>query len=172
VPALLAARRAASHQGSATRIGDTCGRLFNACTPTVGAADDPAAGIRYVTRMKLSLDVPARTHVIRAYAPGELRVGEAVCRSNVILTATRLIEGWRPGAIDDLQAADLDPVLALQPEVILIGTGARQQFPDRAVLAALYAARIGFEVMDTRAACRTFNVLVAEGREVAAALII
>jgi len=122
--------------------------------------------------MKLSLDLPARTQVIRAYAPGELRVGEVVCRSSIILTASRLIEGWRPGAIDDLQAADLELVLALAPEVILIGTGARHLFPDRAVLASLYAARIGFEVMDTRAACRTFNVLVAEGREVAAALIL
>jgi len=63
-------------------------------------------------------------------------------------------------------------VLALRPEVLLIGTGPRQVFPDRALLAPLHAARVGFEVMDTAAACRTYNVLVGEGREVAAALIV
>ena len=122
--------------------------------------------------MKLNLDVPERTNVVRAYAPGELRVGEALYRTNLILTAAALIEGWRPASVDDLRAEDFEPVLALAPELILIGTGARQQFPDRRALAPLYAARIGFEVMDTRAACRTFNVLVAEGRQAAAALIV
>jgi uncharacterized protein len=72
----------------------------------------------------------------------------------------------------DLSAADLEPVLALRPEVLLIGSGERQAFPAPELLAALYAARLGFEIMATGAACRTYNVLVAEGREVAAALMI
>lgn len=122
--------------------------------------------------MKLSLDAPSRTHLIRAYAPGELRIGETLYRASLIVTATQVIEGWRPASIDDLVPADLEPLLTLRPEVVLIGTGVRQQFPDRAALAALYAARIGFEIMDTRAACRTYNVLVAEDRAVAAALIL
>jgi uncharacterized protein len=122
--------------------------------------------------MKLSLDVPARTNVIRAYSPGELRVGEAIYRSSLIVTATTLPESWRPARMDDLQPTDLEPIVALRPAVLLIGSGASQQFPDRAVLAALYAARIGFEIMDTGAACRTYNVLVAEGRDVAAALML
>ena len=122
--------------------------------------------------MKLSLDLPARINVIRAYGPGELRIGEATYRSSVIVTASALIEDWRPARMDDLQPADLEPVVALKPAVLLIGSGPRQQFPDRAVLAALYAARIGFEIMDTGAACRTYNVLVAEGRDVAAALML
>lgn len=122
--------------------------------------------------MKLSLDLPSRTNVIRAFEPGQLRVGETVYRKSLILTATARIENWRPATADDLRPDDFAPVLALKPEVVLIGTGARQRFPDREVLAALYASRTGFEVMDTRAACRTFNVLVAEGREVAAALVL
>jgi uncharacterized protein len=136
------------------------------------AADDRPSGIRYVTCMKLSLDLPAQTNVIRAYAPGEIRVGETVYRANLILGPRTLIEGWRPARAEDLHPADLDPILTLKPEVILVGTGMRQQFPDRQVLAALYAASLGFEIMDTRAACRTYNVLVAEGREVVAALIL
>jgi uncharacterized protein len=122
--------------------------------------------------MKLSLDLPARTNVIRAYGTGELRVGENTYRDSLIVTASALIEHWRPTRMDELQTADLEPVIALMPAVLLIGSGTRQQFPDRAVLAALYAARIGFEIMDTGAACRTYNVLVAEGRDVAAALIL
>jgi uncharacterized protein len=74
--------------------------------------------------------------------------------------------------VAELEAADLEPVVALAPEVLLIGTGVRQVFPAAAVFAALHARRIGFEVMDTGAACRTYNVLVAEDRRVAAALLI
>ena len=122
--------------------------------------------------MKLSLELPAHTHVIRAYVPGEVRVGDGVYHASLIVTATSLIEGWRPTSMADLQGTDLEPILALKPDVLLLGSGARQQFPDRATFASLYAARIGFEIMDTGAACRTYNVLVAEGRAVAAALII
>ena len=68
--------------------------------------------------------------------------------------------------------ADLEPLLGLAPEVVLLGTGARQHFPDAQVLRILHQQRIGVEVMDTSAACRTYNVLVTEGRSVAAALIV
>ena len=90
----------------------------------------------------------------------------------MILTATVIIEGWRPASVQDLTAADLEPVLGLAPEVVLLGTGAHQQFPDSAILRILYEQRIGVEIMDTSAACRTYNVLVSEGRSVAAALIV
>jgi uncharacterized protein len=122
--------------------------------------------------MKLSLDLPPRINLIRAYAPGELRVADTTHRTSLIVTASTLIEPWRPARMDDLHPADLEAIVALRPAVLLIGSGARQHFPDRAVLASLYAARIGFEIMDTGAACRTYNVLVAEGRDVAAALML
>jgi uncharacterized protein len=122
--------------------------------------------------MKFSLDQPSTIHVIRAYGPGLLRIGERTFDRSVIVTADTLIEGWRPARIDDLQPTDLEPLLQLEPEVLLIGSGARQGFPGRATLSALYATRLGFEIMGTGAACRTYNVLVAEGRKVAAALIV
>ena len=122
--------------------------------------------------MKFSLDQPAGTHLIRAYAPGEVRIGERSLRQSLIVTAVSLIEDWRPRTMDELKPVDLEPILALRPAVLLFGSGPRQQFPERAVLASLYAARVGFEIMDTGAACRTYNVLVAEGREVAAALML
>ncbi len=122
--------------------------------------------------MKFTLDRPGTPNVVRGYAPGRLRIGERELARSVIVSARMLIEDWRPQHIDELTAADLEPVLALRPEVLLLGSGTRQVFPARDLLAQLYAARIGFEVMDTGAACRTYNVLVGEGREVAAALII
>jgi uncharacterized protein len=74
--------------------------------------------------------------------------------------------------IEDLEVEHLQAVLALEPQIILLGTGERQVFPAPAIAAAVQAAGIGLEVMDTRAACRTYNVLVQEGRRVAAALIV
>jgi uncharacterized protein len=122
--------------------------------------------------MKFTLDRPGTLHVVRGYAPGRLRIGEQEFTRSVIVSAVTLIDDWRPQHIGELTAADLEPAFALEPQVLLLGSGARQVFPAPALLAQLYAARIGFEVMDTGAACRTYNVLVGEGRNVAAALII
>ena len=128
--------------------------------------------MRYGAAMKFHLDAPGGLNLVRGYGPGQLRVGERTHTSSVILTATVIIEGWRPASVQDLTAADLEPVLGLAPEVVLLGTGAHQQFPDSAILRILYEQRIGVEIMDTSAACRTYNVLVSEGRSVAAALIV
>jgi uncharacterized protein len=122
--------------------------------------------------MKFQLDAPGGVNLIRGYGPGRLRIGEATHVSSVILTATTIIERWRPATAQDIRPEDLEPLLGLGPEVVLLGTGARQHFPDPQVLRILYEQHIGVEVMDTAAACRTFNVLVAEGRSVAAALIV
>lgn len=130
------------------------------------------ARIQYGTPMKISLDQPGTAHVVRAWSPGSISIGGRTYDSSLVVTASRLIEGWRPRRAAELSPADLAPVLVLQPEVLLIGTGTRQHFPGRSALAALYAARLGFEIMDTGAACRTYNLLVAEGRNVAAALIV
>jgi uncharacterized protein len=90
----------------------------------------------------------------------------------VVLTASEIVFDWPPGSVEELQLDHLQAVLALKPQIILLGTGERQVFPASAIGAAIQAAGIGFEVMDTRAACRTYNVLVQEGRRVAAALIV
>ena len=130
------------------------------------------ARIQYVTRMKFNLERPAAINMVRAYGPGMLRIGDRSFSRSLIVTTEAIIEDWRPTRIEDLRAADFEPLLQLKPEVLLVGSGTRQQFPERTTLAALYAARIGFEIMDTGAACRTYNVLAAEGRNVAAALIL
>ena len=122
--------------------------------------------------MKFHLDAPGGVHQVRGYVPGQLRVNDRTHTASLILTATALIEPWRPTSAADITSADLEPLLGLAPEVVLLGTGAGQRFPGPEVLRILHEQRIGIEVMDTAAACRTFNVLVAEGRAVAAALIV
>jgi uncharacterized protein len=122
--------------------------------------------------MKFTLDRPGVAHIVRGYAPGLVRIGERDIASSVIVSAETLIEPWRPRHIGELVSTDLEPAISLAPEVLLIGTGPRQVFPGPAIFAALHAARIGFEIMDTGAACRTYNVLLAEDRRVAAALIL
>jgi len=122
--------------------------------------------------MRFTLDHPGSPHVVRAYSPGRLRIGDRDVTCSVIVNAATIVEPWRPRRVGELTAADLEAAVALDPQVLLIGTGARQAFPPATVLAPLHRARIGFELMDTGAACRTYNLLLAEDRRVAAALII
>ena len=121
--------------------------------------------------MKLTVDVPASANIIRAYTSSGFRIGQRDCTGSVIVSAGSLIENWRPRDIAELTAQDLEPALALEPEVLLIGSGARQVFPAPELLAVLHRSRVGFEFMNTGAACRTYNVMLAEGRAVVAALI-
>lgn len=128
--------------------------------------------MKYGTAMRFILDHPAGLHVVHAYGAGMIRIGERSYDRSLIVTGDRIIEDWRPRHIDDLQVGDLELIRSLMPELLLIGSGLRQKFPSQTVYAALHGARLGFEVMDTGAACRTYNLLAAEGRRVAAALII
>jgi uncharacterized protein len=84
----------------------------------------------------------------------------------------RIAEDWNVESLDLLAREDIKALVSLKPELVLLGTGDTLRFPDPRLLEDLMAARIGAEVMDTRAACRTYNILAEEGRNVAAALII
>ena len=120
--------------------------------------------------MRLTDDRTAGAFVVRSYAPGEVRVGDAVLHRSCLISAEQLVEDWRPQTLDELSEADLAAVFALQPEIVVLGSGTRQRFPDSRLLAAILARGIGCEVMDTGAACRTYNVLVGESRRAVAAL--
>jgi uncharacterized protein len=121
--------------------------------------------------MKLTDDTQAGTNFIRAYDPGAIRVGERALHTNCIVTADQVLE-WPVRTIASLTPADLEPIIALKPEIVILGSGETQAFPDPSVLGAVLSRGIGCEVMNTGAACRTYNVLVAEDRRVAAALIV
>jgi len=120
--------------------------------------------------MKFTLDARSDINLIRGYAPGEVRIAEQVLHAPCIITAQRLIADWTTRDIATLTPADLVPIFELRPDVVLLGTGARQTFPASAIRQAFAARSVGLEVMDLGAACRTFNILVQEERQVAAVL--
>ena len=122
--------------------------------------------------MRFTEDSTSGINLIRAYGNGELRVNEHVYRGGVILSAATVIADANVQNLDELLAMDASRALALEPELVLLGTGARQIFPAPSFGAQFLRAGIGFEVMDTSAACRTFNVLVGEQRRVAAILLL
>ncbi len=105
-----------------------------------GCCRELARRMQYRKGMKLQLENPAGTNLVRSYGPGQLRIGERTHSTSLIVTATAIIAPWRPTTAQELTAADLEPLLGLAPEVVLLGTGARQQFPDVQVLRILHAA--------------------------------
>ncbi len=121
--------------------------------------------------MKFHLQTPSSS-IVAALGEDWIRVGTAEYRDNVVLTPDAVIPGWAPAGFGALSEAEFASLRQYDPEIVLLGTGARQQFPHPRLVSALSEARIGVEPMDTRAACRTFNILVAEGRRVVAALIV
>jgi uncharacterized protein len=120
--------------------------------------------------MKFTLEGASRANLIRGYSPQEIRIGEQRLTASCIVTADTLIADWEPRSFAELQAAHLEKIMALQPELILLGTGPTQRFPPANVRAAVAARGIGLEIMDLGAACRTYNILVQEERRVAAGL--
>ena len=121
--------------------------------------------------MKFHLQAPA-ANLVTGSGPGWVRIGADEYRGNVVVTAEGVETGFAPGGFEKLRADDFAALLRTAPEIVLLGTGATQRFPRPADVAPLTNANVGLEVMDTRAACRTYNILVAEGRPVAAALIV
>jgi uncharacterized protein len=111
-------------------------------------------------------------NVVTALGAGWIRVGTQEFRDGLVLTSDTVVEGWAAGGFDALAEADFEVLLGYGPEIVLIGTGAAIRFPHPRLTRALTDAQIGFEIMDTAAACRTFNILAAEGRKVVAALIV
>jgi uncharacterized protein len=122
--------------------------------------------------LKLHADSPSTLHVVTAYSAGQVAVNGRTLARSLLLMPDRLDESWGPDTFAALAEVHLEPLAVLPCDVLLIGTGARQRFPSPALLRPLIEAGRGFEVMDTPAACRTYNILVAEGRVVAAALIV
>lgn len=121
--------------------------------------------------MKFSQADPSDGYLVEAYAPGRIQIDGRVFGIGLILSPRQLVPDWGPARAEDLTATHLEALLALDPQVILLGTGARQVFPALALLARGMARGIGIEVMDTGAACRTYNILMGEGRQVVAGLL-
>ena len=119
--------------------------------------------------MQLTRDTAA-ANVIRAYEPGRIRIDARWLAGHVIVAPDRLIEDWSVTTPAEIGVAELEPVLALAPEIVLLGTGPALEWPETDLMQALAARGVGLEIMSTPSACRTFNVLVHERRRVVAAL--
>jgi len=122
--------------------------------------------------MKLHLNNAAGQNLFTAHGQGYVAVNGVRHERGLIVTPEQLIEPDRDPGFEELDAAYFEALLALRPEIILLGTGARLRFPAPALTACLAPAHIGLEVMDTGALCRTYNILASEGRAVAAAVLL
>ncbi|GGD38010.1 Mth938-like domain-containing protein [Pseudoxanthomonas indica] len=122
--------------------------------------------------MQLSHELPDYAYTLRAADGRSAKVNDRVLTRSFVLSPSALQEDWAPSDISTLTPEDLAPLLALQPEVILLGTGDQQIFPSAAVLAAGLTRGVGIEVMTNAAAARTFNVLAGEARRVVAGFLI
>jgi uncharacterized protein len=121
--------------------------------------------------MKFHLNT-AEGNMFTGHGADYVRLGVVEYRDNVLVTPERVVTGWTAGGFDTLTEADFAALAALQPEVVLLGTGASLRFPHPRLTRALTDAGIGVEVKDTPAACRPFNIRAAEGRRVVAAVIL
>ena len=124
--------------------------------------------------MKLYQDKHANTNVITGYGDNHVMISKTRHEGNVLVSAGQVVNDWAPQAGGDLaglSAEDLARAAELGAEILIIGTGRRQRFPQPQLLRGLVEARIGFEFMDFAAACRTYNILVAEGRAVVVGLL-
>ena len=122
--------------------------------------------------MKLHLENPASRNLITGHGAGYVAINHRRHETSLIVLPGRIVESWGMAGFDALVEEDFAAIRDLVPEIVLFGTGARQRFPAPQLLRPLIEARIGCEVMDLPAACRTFNILMTEGRLVAAALLI
>ena len=121
--------------------------------------------------MKFALESSTGALVIRGYEPGAILIGPETYRSSVLVMSDWVDPDWEPASVNELTTRHLLDLLEKRPEIVILGTGERQIFPAPRLFMDVMDAGVGYEVMDTAAACRTYNILRAEGRAVLGALI-
>lgn len=122
--------------------------------------------------MKMALDGAVGVNLIRTYEPGRVQIRDRYFSRSLIVLPDELLTDWQPRSADQLRSTDLKPIWEKQPEIVILGTGETQIFPDPATFVTLMDLGIGFEIMGNAAACRTYNILLAEERRCALALIL
>ena len=122
--------------------------------------------------MKIELDSTlTNPYRINSYEQGSIQIGNKHFISSLIITPSIVINDWPPQTFKDIATHHLDQIIEMKPELILLGTGRKQHFPDPDLFLHIAKLNIGFEVMDTSAACRSYNILLQENRNIAAALL-
>ena len=121
--------------------------------------------------MKLHADSPTALNTVTAYGAGFVEVNKIRHQRPLLVMPDRPVGPWNVTSFDALDTADFDRLRDLEPELVILGTGARQRFVQPRLLRPLLEARIGCETMTSQAACRTYNILMGEGRKVLAAIL-
>ncbi|HMJ50384.1 MAG TPA: Mth938-like domain-containing protein [Burkholderiales bacterium] len=121
--------------------------------------------------MKLHLSAATTENRFTGYGRGYVLVNNVRHEKNIVVLPERVMQ-WNVAEFETLSLRDFEDLAKLAPEIVLLGTGSSLRFPHPALSQALARARIGLEVMNTPAACRTYNILMAEGRKVVAALLV
>jgi len=122
--------------------------------------------------VKLHLANFSHQNIFTGYGDGYVLINQMRYEKNLIVLPDLLIEDWPVSSVSQLELQHFEKILAHTPEIIILGTGDKHRFPAQTLLQQLTQSRIALEVMDTRACCRTYNILVEEDRRVAAALFI
>ena len=122
--------------------------------------------------MKLQSDPQSNLNTITGYGNGFVEINAIAHSKAILLTPSGDPTPWPVVSFDQLDENHFSQMVALKPELVIIGTGNRQCFPKSALLKPLMQARIGYEIMNSQAACRTYNVLMSEGRQVLLALLL
>jgi uncharacterized protein len=122
--------------------------------------------------LKLQSDPHSGANTITGYGDGYIEINKIPYSHAVLLSSDGEILEWDVKSFEELSSSDFAQMASLKPELIIIGTGKRQRFPRPELLKHLIEAKLGFEIMDSQAACRTYNILVGEGRQVLLALIV
>lgn len=121
--------------------------------------------------MELNLEIPRDYLFIRSVGADGIRVADDYYRAPLIISGQQLVPEWPVASFDEINEQNLQVVFEMAPEVVLIGCGKSQVFLPPATQMSFFRRGVGFEVMVTDAACRTYNLLASEGRHVVAALL-
>jgi len=122
--------------------------------------------------VELNLERPRDYLFVRRADAHAVVIVDRAFSASIILTRDKVIDDWDVADVAGMTPDHVEPIVALKPDVVLLGTGGRQRFPSQAVLAAFLQRGIGVEVMDNAAAARTWDILASEGRNVVAAFVI
>ena len=122
--------------------------------------------------MKIELDMTdSNSNKIDAYTVGQVTIATRVYHSSLLISADAIVSDWAPQSFTELATPHIEQIISLAPEIVILGTGNSLSFPSASLMRPITDRSIGFEIMDTGAACRSYNFLLSEGRHVVAALL-
>lgn len=122
--------------------------------------------------MKIELDsISDSSNKIDGYSAGQVTITNKVYQSSLLVSPDIIVPDWPPKLFSDLAISHIEQIMTLDPEIVILGTGKYLTFPSELLLQPITGRSIGIEIMDTGAACRSYNFLLGEGRHVVAALL-